>query len=484
MKASNTTERVIQHLRTVAATQMPGSRLPSVRHLMREFAAGPGTIQRALDHLVHEGLIEAHPGRGTFVAKQDDKERWQAADTAWQNVALGEGRFEPDALQAMVRLPPSQSLPLNAGYLPPALQATDLLKAATSRALRRSGYWERMPPEGMYQLRGWFAEGTGGAFDAREVTICPGTQSSLAASFRALANVGDPVLMESPTYAGAIAAARAAGLRPVPVPIDGMGVRPDFLADAFRTTGARLFYCQPTFANPSGITLASARRQKVLDLLGEFGAFLIEDDWARDFQFEPPPPPLATDDRNGHVIYVRSLTKCAAPGLRIGAICARGPALGRLRAARLTDDFFVPGLLQEIAFELVSAPNWVRHLRALRGALRARRDGMVAALNKHLGTCELAKIPDGGLHLWVRLPDGISDVEVVRRCVRADILVGAGRDWFPADPPAPHLRVSFAAIVPEDADQAVSRLASVIAEIQDVSVGVVQFSSTLAASKR
>ena len=471
METSNTSQRVIQHLRTLAAAQMPGSRLPSVRHLMREFGVGPGTVQRALDLLVHEGLIEAHPGRGTFVAGRDDRRRPDAADTAWQSVALGEGRFEPDALKAMVRLPAPQSLPLNAGYLPPTLQATGLLNAATGRALRRSGLWGRMPPEGMYPLRAWFAEATGSAFEAREVTICPGTQSSLAASFRALANVGDPVLMESPTYAGAIAAARAAGLRPVPVPIDEAGVRPELLADAFRATGARLFYCQPTFANPSGITLASARRQKVLDLLSEFGAFLIEDDWARDFQFETPPPPLAADDRDGHVIYVRSLTKCAAPGLRIGAICARGPALGRLRAARLTDDFFVPGLLQEIAFDLVSAPNWPRHLRTLRGALRARRDAMVAAMNKHLGMCRLAKTPDGGLHLWVQLPDGLSDVEVVRRCARADILVSAGRDWFPADPPAPHLRVSFAAIVPEEADGAILRLASVIAEMGDVAVG-------------
>src|SRR5581483_88210 len=127
----------------------------------------------------------------------------------------------------------------------------------------------------------------------------------------------------------------------------GAGVRPDLLAEALRATGARVFYCQPTFANPHGATLAPERRAAVLQAVRDAGAFLIEDDWARDFALEPAPPPLVADDRDGHVVYVRSLSKSATPGLRVGAIAARGPAASRLRARRLADALFVAAPMQQ-----------------------------------------------------------------------------------------------------------------------------------------
>ena len=200
----------------------------------------------------------------------------------------------------------------------------------------------------------------------------------------------------------------------------------------------------------------------MLDAARAAGAFVVEDDWARDFHAGPSAPPLAAGDRDGHVVYVRSLTKSAAPGLRIGAICARGAALERLRAARLVDDFFVPGVLQETALQLVTAPAWPRHLRALRSALQQRRDAMVAALHRHLGPDCLPAPPAGGLHLWVRLPDRVSDAKVVAACLAEGILVSAGRDWFPAEAPAPYLRLSFAAARPDAVDAPIARLAEIV----------------------
>jgi DNA-binding transcriptional MocR family regulator len=348
--------------------------------------------------------------------------------------------------------------------LPEELQPIALLGAASTRAMRRPGIWARMPLEGLPALRAWFAAATGHAYQPHEVTICPGTQAANAAAFRALSAPGDPVLVESPTYVGALAAAQAAGLRVVPVPTDADGVRPDMLAEAFQRTGARLFYCQPTYANPTSAVLSTSRRAAVLAAVAGARAFLIEDDWARDFHLDgdAPPPPLATSDRDGHVVYVRSLTKCAAPGLRIGAICARGAALERLRATRLVDDFFVPGMLQEIALQLLTASSWPRHLRALKAALRQRRDATAGALRKHLGAQCLAQLPSGGLHLWVRLPDGVSDLDLEQRAASQGVLVSAGRHWFPAEPPAPFLRLSFAAAKPEWIESCVVQLADLV----------------------
>ncbi len=464
MGTDNSTERVIQHLRGLVAGQAGGARLPSVRALMRTLRAGPVTIEAALRRLDHEGLIEARPGQGTFVAApRAVAKNPNAADLDWQTLALGPARAAAGPLAGLALMPTPGALALNAGYLPDALQASELLSAAASRALRRPGLWGRCAPEGLDALRGWFAAASG-SFLAHEITICPGTQSALAAAFRALAAPGDPVLVESPTYVGALAAARAAGLRLVPVPIDADGLRPDLLAEAFRASGARLVYCQPTYANPTGAVLAEERRAVLLEIARRAQAFVIEDDWARDFPLDgtAAPAPLAARDQGGHVIYVRSLTKCAAPGFRIGAIAARGAALARLRATRLIDDFFVPGLLQETAVQLLTAPSWPRHLRTLRAALRARRDALADAVRAHLGAAALPRLPSGGLHLWVRLPEGISDLELCERARRADILLSPGRHWFPAEPPGAYLRLSFASLAPEAAAGAIARLASLL----------------------
>ena len=427
---------------------------------MAELRVSPVTVQAALDRLAREGLLDARPGQGTFVAS-NPKESVQSFDLAWQSLALGPARAMTGALGSLCLVPSgAQTRALNVGYLPAELQPTALLARASSRALRRPGVWGRMPPEGLPELRAWFAAATGAAFQPHEVTICPGTQAANAAAFRALAAPGDTILVESPTYVGALAAAQAAGLRVIPVPTDVDGVRPDDLAEAFGRTGARVFYCQPNHANPTGAILAANRRPLVLSAVAEAGAFLIEDDWARDFTLDGEPPPLlAPDDRDGHVIYVRSLTKCAAPGLRVGAICARGAALERLRAARLVDDFFVPGILQETALQLVSAPSWPRHLRSLCAALRNQRNLLASALRRHLGPDCLPSLPVGGLHLWCALPSGVSDIEVEQRAAAPGILVSAGRHWFPAEPPGSFLRLSFAAVQPEWIEGCIAELA-------------------------
>jgi DNA-binding transcriptional MocR family regulator len=291
------------------------------------------------------------------------------------------------------------------------------------------------------------------------MVICPGGQAALSSAFRALAAPGDTLLVESPTYLGALAAARAAGLRVVPVPADRDGVLPDQLAAAFGRTGARLFYCQPLYANPTGSTLADHRRPAVRQAVRDAGAFLIEDDYARDLTIDgDPPAPLAADDPDGHVVHLRSLTKSAAPALRVAAIGARGPAGARLRAGRLLDDFFVSGPLQQAALELVTAPAWARHRRTVRIALRARREALLTALGRHLPQWR-PEPSRGGLHLWVRAEEGTDDVVLATAARAEGVIVFPGRPWYAAEPAAPHLRLTYAAASPDRMDEAVRRLA-------------------------
>ncbi len=407
MADDNASDRIATALRATVRAAAPGTRLPSVRELMARHHAGPQTVQQALTRLAGEGLVDPRPGRGTFVATPPADPGSAAPDLGWQALALPDGGTDASALHAQMRLPPPGAIVLSSGYPDESLQPTGLLAAALGRAARRPGTWARVPTEGVERLRAWFAQEAGGLYRAHDVVITPGAQAALSTVMRVLGGPGVPVLVESPTWTGTIAAARLAGARVVPVPVDGDGVRPDLLAAAFRATGARAFVCQPLYANPHGASLAPDRRAEVLRIAREAGAFVVEDDYARDLALgEDPPPPLAADDHDGHVIYIRSLTKAAAPGLRVGAIAARGPAGARIRAARVVDDFIVSGPLQEAALDLVCTPAWRRHRRTTAVALAERRDLLVAAVRRHVPGAAIDLVPRGGFSLWVRLPDG------------------------------------------------------------------------------
>lgn len=442
MNNDNAITRVLEDLRAAVEAGSPGDKLPTVRELVERHRAGPVTVQRALQFLVAEGLVEAKPGRGSFVARADGPVH--PADLGWQSVALGERTVSEEGLGELLAVPRAGTIPLTSGYLSQDLQPLGTLSSAMARAARRPGAWGRPPIEGLEQLRAWFAREAGGGFGAHDAVIASGGQAALSAAFRALAAPGSPVLFESPTYVGALASARAAGLVPVPVPTDASGVRPDLLEEAFASTGSRLFYCQPLYANPHGAVLAPERRDAVLEVAKGSGAFVIEDDWARDFALEgEPPSTLASRDTDGHVVYIRSLTKILAPGMRIASLCARGPAGSRLKAARLVNELFVAGPLQETALDVLSSPAWDKHRRRVRKELRVRRDSLVSALRERLPEVSGWTVPEGGLHLWVRLPEGSDDALVAAEAERSGVVVSPGRHWFPAEPTGPSLRLSY-----------------------------------------
>lgn len=455
-------DRVATALRALAQELPPEARLPSVRELMRRHGASPVTVQRAISELAAEGLVVPRPGRGTFVAAAPRTPGGEP-DLDWQQVALGGPGPDTAGLMELLALTPEGSLSLSSGYLDPALQPAAALAACLARAGRRPDAWERISVEGVDALRAWFAREAGARFAAHDVVVCPGGQAALVTAVRALASAGGTVLVESPTYRGALAAVRAAGLTPLPVPSDLDGIRPDLLAEALDRTGARVVYLQPLHANPHGATLAADRRAEVLEVAARAGAFLIEDDWARDLTIDgTPPPPLAADDVDGHVVYVRSLSKAASPGLRVAAVAARGPAGARLRAARVVEDLFVSAPLQHAALDLVTSPGWRRHLRALGSGLRERRDVLASAVERHLGADAIARPPAGGLHLWVRLPDGTDERALVAAAARAGVTVSGGGPSFAAEPTGPHLRLSFGGAPPDVLAAGVRRLARLL----------------------
>ncbi|MGL5829474.1 MAG: aminotransferase class I/II-fold pyridoxal phosphate-dependent enzyme [Angustibacter sp.] len=178
---------------------------------------------------------------------------------------------------------------------------------------------------------------------------------------------------------------------------------------------------------------------------------------------DPTPAPLAAQDQDGHVVYVRSLTKSIAPGLRVGCVAARGAAGSRLRAARVVDDLYVSGPLQEAALDVVSSPGWRRHLSQLAPRLAQRRDALMAAVAREVPAVTPVGRPGGGLHLWVRLPAGMSDLELTAVAAAEGVVVHPGSPLFPAEPPGPFLRLTFGAASIEDLVEGARRLGRAVA---------------------
>ena len=447
--------RIASDLRRRIARLEPGSLLSSVRELSAEYVASPVTVHRAMTQLAREGLLVSRPGDGTYVAERSkDSPR---ADSSWQLTVLGPAS-DPIANAALFELPVPGTLVLGSGYSDVSLQPLALLAKAARRAAANARAWDRLPPEGNPELRLWFARDVGASARAEDVVLVAGGQAALAATFRTLVPFGGPILLESPTYFGALSVARSLGLKPVPVPLDAEGIRVDLLEAAFHSTGARALYLQPAFSNPSGVTLSEQRRKDVLAVAERAGAFVIEDDYARDLAFGSAPPAPLFRDAGDRVVYIRSLTKSTAPGLRVAGIVAKGPVLGRLRTLRATEDFFVSGLLQDTALELVNAAGFPGYVQKLRQTLRERRDVAVRALARHLPRARLNRVPEGGFSLWLELPSGVDDLVFVAAAARAGVSLTPGAPWFAAEKAGSFVRISTAGATATDLEAGIARL--------------------------
>jgi len=439
--------RLATELREWIDTASPGARLPSTRTLVAQHQVSPVTVQRALRDLAVGGLIESRPGVGTFVRAVRTA---RPADYGWQTAALRSPRSRSPGVPSVLRNAPSDVIALHSGYPDRELLPERLVRSALARAARSDAALARPPVAGLPELQSWFAHELGSVCPIgvtpptpADVIVLPGSQSGLSSIFRALVPGGQPLLMESPTYWGAIAAAAQAGIEVVPVPSSPDGPDPDELDRAFADTGARLFYAQPTYANPAGAQWSAERGERVLEIVRRHGAFLVEDDWAHDFAITGTPRPLAAQDGGGHVVYLRSLTKSVSPSLRVAALIARGPARERILADRSGESLYVSGLLQAAALDVVTQPGWQTHLRGLREQLRARRDLLLDSVREHAPQAHIEAVPAGGLNLWARLPDTVNLDDLVQHCERAGLLIAQGDEWFPAEPTGVFVRLNY-----------------------------------------
>jgi DNA-binding transcriptional MocR family regulator len=398
------------------------------------------------------GLIETRPGVGTFVRTARTV---RPVDYGWQTGTLG---APPSRLllSSTQRIVAPDAISLHSGYPARELLPEQLVRNAIARAARTEAATTRSPAAGLRELQAWFAAELAQAAPStvtppsdRDVVILSGSQSGLSSIFRTLVGQDRPLLIESPSYWGAILAAAQTGVSLVPIPSGPNGPNPADVARAFERTGARAFYAQPTYANPTGAQWSPQRGQEVLDIVREHDAYLIEDDWAHDLVIDTDAHPSAAHDHDGHVVYLRSLTKSVSPALRVAAVIARGPARDRILADRAAESMYVSGLLQAATLDVVTQPGWRAHLRGLRRQLRDRRDLLIDSLREHAPSAYVEHCPGGGLNLWVRLPEGTDVERLARACEVRGLIIAPGTEWFPAEPTGPYIRLNYSGPNPE-----------------------------------
>ena len=294
--SQDSSARIVEGVRAWIASASPGARVPSNRALTAEYGASPVTVQKAMRQLVRLGLVESRPGAGTFVRAVPAA---RSVDYGWQTAALGTPPSGLGGLSSTQRTVAPDAIGLHSGYPAADLLPERLVRQALVRAARSDAALTRSPAAGLPELQAWFAgelasSAPPGVVPAstRDALLISGSQSGLSSIFRAVVGVGQPLLIESPSYWGAMLAAAQAGVVLVPIPSGPDGPDPDDVERAFAQTGARAFYAQPTFANPTGAQWPIATGQAVLEAVRRHGAFLIEDDWAHDLGIDTEPRPV------------------------------------------------------------------------------------------------------------------------------------------------------------------------------------------------
>ncbi|MFN8510408.1 MAG: PLP-dependent aminotransferase family protein [Deinococcaceae bacterium] len=439
----------------------PETKLPTVRALMDRFSTGPHTVQKVLQILAEQGRIVIKSGSGSYTAGQAVTSF--SSSTAWQEAVLSTRYHPGDHLRELLTYAPEDCIPLQSGYAAFELQATAELQTSLKAVSRKPHLWGRTPTEGLEDLRAWFAQDIGPHFRATDVQIVSGGQAALAIVFSALTEPGQDVLVESPTYMGALAAIRSANLNPIPVPTDRHGIVPELLETTLRRGKANVLYIQPLHANPTGSTLAHTRRREVLELAERYNLFIVEDDYLRGLTFAgTAPKPLITENES-HVIYLRSLTKSTAPSMRVAAIVARGVAKTRIHSMGVVEGLFVPRLLQETALHLLSSPQWPKHLKRCCHALELHRDLALEEIKRYAAFQPYLQ-PTGGFHMWVQLPEGISSEAFARTAERHRVMVSRGDMYFPAEPTGSFFRLSFGSVDSQTLRDGIYRLGQALDE--------------------
>jgi 2-aminoadipate transaminase len=354
-----------------------------------------------------------------------------------------------------------------AGGLPsPATFPVDRMRAAYDSVLSRQGKvaLQYGPSDGYAPLREWIADSLstdGAKILPDQVLMLSGSQQGLDLLAKVLIDEGSKVLVETPSYLGALQAFSVYQPEFVSVPTDDSGLLPEAVADIGQ--GARLLYALPNFRNPTGRSLSIERRAALVETCARLGLPLIEDDpyGALSYNGEPLPKMLTMNPSG--VIYMGSFSKVLTPGIRLGYVVAPLPLTRKLEQAKQAADLHTAQLTQMVVHEVIKDGFLAEHIPTIRTLYADQCQAMLAALTEFFPAGVTWTKPEGGMFIWVTLPKHIDSMQLLEEAIAQHVAFVPGASFYANTPETNTLRLSFVTVPPEKIREGVAKLGKLIA---------------------
>jgi DNA-binding transcriptional MocR family regulator len=428
----------------------PGERLPSIRALANRLQVNKLTIIEAYGVLEADGLILARQGAGYFVSQTGTAASpWKSTFAPKQDVIIqeqGQGTFFEQLTASLQAQQLGEIIDFSSGF--PRPTGLEELQRIAKRAMVRSAesLFRYDFPQGQPTLQKQIAHMLlmqGLEVSPEELIVTNGSEQALSLALQYYVQSGDWVIVETPTYHGALAILENLGAKVIGIPMTVEGMNLELLEQYLQSHRPKLIYTISTLHNPTGLTTSLAHRQQLLALAQRYECPILEDNAYEGLHFESVPPPIKALDPGDWVIYVSTFSKTLMPGLRVGYMVVTGEHYRRILEQKLLHDLHVSTVSQAIVSEFLASGYYRRHLGRLRTNNRQSRNAMLQALEVHFPEEVSWTVPQGGLFLWTHLPDPVSIQEICRQALAQKILVANGAAFFPGQQGYAAMRLNF-----------------------------------------
>ncbi|WP_379967122.1 PLP-dependent aminotransferase family protein [Ectobacillus sp. sgz5001026] len=404
----------------------PDSLLPSERTLAKELQVNRSTVVNAYEELQSLGIVDRKKGSGTRVSTNI----WGISHKRIPNWGryVEDGSFLPS--QPLVQRIRTETQTEHLINLASGELAQNLFPLDQFRTILRSqpflGNLGYDHPQGNEMLRETISshvkEYKNIETSPSSILITSGAQQALHLIVQCLLKPGDAVAIEDPSYCFSLPIFQSAGLKTFRLPVDQHGMNPDDLIELHRKHRIRMIFLNPDYQNPTGTVLSYTRRKKILELSSEFGIPIIEDDpYSLTSYNGEVQATLKSMDYNGNVLYISSLSKIVASGLRIGWVIGPSSVIMRLADAKQQVDFGHSIFPQWVANQFMESRNFDTHIQMLRKELKRRRDQMTSSLRELVGDQTEFFIPEGGIHLWCKINGAIDEYKLLEEAMKEGV---------------------------------------------------------------
>ena len=396
-----------------------------------------------------------------------------------QNYSERLARMSTSIIREILKVAQSpEVISLSGGWPEAGLFPIDQLQEVASQVLRENPraslqYGLTDGDLGLRELVAEHMRAQGVPAGPENIVITSGSQQAIDLLGRIMLDEGDAIIVESPTFLGALQSFRTYGPRFIPLPIDGDGACVDELPALIAEHRPKLMYLLPTFQNPAGVCMSLERRQRVVAIASEMGVAIIEDDPYGQLRYSGEPLPLlaaldsaqcsgGTPCVGSNVVYLSSFSKTLAPGLRVAWAVARADVAQQLIMAKQGADLMTCALTQAMAAEFMRRGWLPAQVERIRDTYRERLDAMCEAIDEFFPQEATYYKPEGGLFLWVLLPEGLDAAEMLPEAAANNVAYVPGQPFFVDGRGANTLRMSFASVPPEIIREGVRRVGAVI----------------------